>query len=156
MSAVVVKKMQQRALLSAHERCVINWHGCEKRESLFLVISRDMNVDGGSIMSDMNIDKVLMQMRVLAAQAGGASIAQETAASSGVNFSELLGKSVDAVNEAQKLSGDLKSRFEMGDQGVSMVDIAVASEKSRISFTAMTEVRNKLVEAYKDVMSMPV
>ncbi len=107
-------------------------------------------------MSDMSIDKVLMQMRVLAAQAGGVPAAQEAAASGGVNFSELLGKSVNAVNEAQKISGDLKSRFEMGDQGVSMVDIAVASEKARISFTAMTEVRNKLVEAYKDVMSMPV
>lgn len=107
-------------------------------------------------MSDMNIDQVLMQMRVLAAQAGGASAAQETTPSSGVDFSELLGKSISAVNETQKISGDLKSRFEFGDQGVSMVDIAVASEKARISFTAMTEVRNKLVEAYKDIMSMPV
>lgn len=107
-------------------------------------------------MSDMNIDKVLMQMRVLAAQASGAPATAETASTGGVNFSELLGQSVSAVNETQKTSGDLKTRFEMGDQGVSMVDIAVASEKARISFTAMTEVRNKLVEAYKDVMSMPV
>lgn len=107
-------------------------------------------------MSDMNIDKVLMQMRVLAAQASSVPTEQNISASSGVNFSELLGQSVNAVNETQKISGDLKSRFEMGDQGVSMVDIAVASEKARISFTAMTEVRNKLVEAYKDVMSMPV
>ncbi len=107
-------------------------------------------------MSDMNIDKVLMQMRVLAAQASGAPAIAETASSGGVNFSELLGQSVSAVNKTQKTSGDLKTRFEMGDQGVSMVDIAIASEKAKISFTAMTEVRNKLVEAYKDVMSMPV
>lgn len=107
-------------------------------------------------MSDMNIDKVLMQMRVLAAQASGAQSTAEAAPQGGVNFSDLLGNSIKAVNETQKVSSDLKTRFELGDQGVSMVDIAIASEKARISFTAMTEVRNKLVEAYKEVMSMPV
>lgn len=107
-------------------------------------------------MSDMSVDQVLMQMRVLAAQAKGVQSPIEVAPQSGVNFSELMGKSINAVNETQKISGDLKTRFEMGDQGISMVDIAVASEKARISFTAMTEVRNKLVEAYKEVMSMPV
>lgn len=107
-------------------------------------------------MSDMNIDQVLMQMRVLAAQAKGIQATPEMAPQSGVNFSELLGKSISAVNETQKVSSDLKTRFELGDQSVSMVDIAVASEKAKISFTAMTEVRNKLVEAYKEVMSMPV
>lgn len=107
-------------------------------------------------MSDMNIDKVLMQMRVLAAQAKGVNAAPEMSPQGGVNFSELLGNSIKSVNETQKVSGDLNTRFELGDQGVSMVDIAVASEKARISFTAMTEVRNKLVEAYKEVMSMPV
>jgi len=107
-------------------------------------------------MSDMNIDKVLMQMRVLATQAKGINASPETVASGGVNFSDLLGNSIKAVNETEKVSSDLKTRFELGDQGVSMVDIAIASEKARISFTAMTEVRNKLVDAYKEVMSMPV
>lgn len=107
-------------------------------------------------MSDMNIDQVLMQMRVMAAQAKGFQPTAEVAPKEGVNFSELLGNSIKAVNETQKLSGDLKTRFEQGDQSVSMVDIAIASEKAKISFSAMTEVRNKLVEAYKEVMNMPV
>lgn len=107
-------------------------------------------------MSDMNIDKVLMQMRVLATQAKGINAAPETAAPGGVNFSDLLGNSIKTVNEIQNVSSDLKTRFELGDQGVSMVDIAIASEKAKISFTAMTEVRNKLVDAYKEVMSMPI
>ena len=108
-------------------------------------------------MSDMSVDQVLAQMRVLAAQAKGIQPSTESIApQGGVNFSDLLGKSLNAVNETQKVSSDLKDRFELGDQSVSMVDIAVASEKARISFTAMTEVRNKLVEAYKEVMSMPV
>lgn len=108
-------------------------------------------------MSDMSIDQVLMQMRVLAAQAKGFQPAAETAPTpGGVDFSELLGNSIKAVNENQKISSDLKTRFELGDQSVNVVDIAIASEKAKISYTAMVEVRNKLVEAYKEVMSLPV
>jgi len=107
-------------------------------------------------MSDMSIDQVLTQMRVMATKAKGINATAEMVPQGGVDFSELLGKSINAVNESQKISNDFKSRFDLGDKDVSMVDIAVASEKARISFTAMTEVRNKLVEAYKEVMSMPV
>ncbi len=111
-------------------------------------------------MSDVNsisIDQVLSQMRVLAAQAQGQTQPANNAAPvQGPEFSSLLKKSIDAVNEVQQTAGDLKTRFELGDQSVSMVDIAVASEKSKIAFTAMTQVRNKLVQAYQDVMNMPI
>ena len=107
-------------------------------------------------MSDMSVDQVLAQMRVLAAKAQGVQNINETQQPQASNFSEMLGASINAVNDAQKMSGDLKRRFETGDQSVSMVDVAVASEKAKIAFTAMTEVRSKLVEAYKEVMSMPV
>jgi len=32
----------------------------------------------------------------------------------------------------------------------------VASQKASISFQALTQVRNRLVDAYKDIMNMPV
>lgn len=108
-------------------------------------------------MSDMNVDQVLAQMRVLAAKAQqGVQPAQEVQESQRVDFSKLLVNSIDAVNEAQQASSDVKKRFQNGDESITVVDIAIASEKSKIAFTAMTEVRKKLVEAYKDVMSMSV
>lgn len=107
-------------------------------------------------MNNMNVDQVLMQMRVLAAQAKGVQDVSGVESGKDSGFSDLLVKSIDAVNESQQASGDLKKRFEMGDQSVNMVDVAVASEKAKIAFTAMSEVRNKLVKAYQDVMSMPV
>ncbi len=110
-------------------------------------------------MSDMSINQVLAQMRVLSAQAQRGVQAppsvDATKAVEGADFSSLLKNSIDAVNGVQKASGALKKEFEMGGD-VSMVDIAIASEKSKIAFTAMTQVRNKLVQAYKDVMSMPI
>jgi flagellar hook-basal body complex protein FliE len=32
----------------------------------------------------------------------------------------------------------------------------IQAQKASLSFQAMTQVRNKLVEAYKDVMNMPI
>ena len=107
-------------------------------------------------MNNMSVDQVLMQMRVLAAQAKGVQDVSNVEAKGGADFSDILVKSIDAVNDTQKASGDLKKRFEMGDESVSMVDVAIASEKAKVAFTAMSEVRNKLVKAYQDVMSMPV
>lgn len=107
-------------------------------------------------MNNIGVEQVLSQMRTLAAQAQGQKQAQNVSEASGVEFSNLLKTSINAVNDVQKTSGDLKTRFEMGDSSVNMVDIAIASEKSKIAFTAMTQVRNKLVQAYQDVMNMPV
>lgn len=104
----------------------------------------------------MNVDQVLMQMRVMAAQAKGIQDVSQVETKGGADFSDMLVKSINAVNESQQASGDLKKRFEMGDQSVNMVDVAVASEKAKIAYTAMSEVRNKLIKAYQDIMSMPV
>jgi flagellar hook-basal body complex protein FliE len=46
--------------------------------------------------------------------------------------------------------------FEMGDKSLSLADVMVAKEKSGIAFEATIQVRNKVLEAYKQIMSMPV
>ena len=56
----------------------------------------------------------------------------------------------------QMESSRLKKAFELGDPSVDISRVMIASQKSGIAFNAMVEVRNKLVEAYKDVMNMPV
>ena len=38
----------------------------------------------------------------------------------------------------------------------SLTDVMVAQQKASVSFQATLQVRNKLVEAYKDVMNMPM
>ncbi|HMY40869.1 MAG TPA: flagellar hook-basal body complex protein FliE, partial [Marinagarivorans sp.] len=39
---------------------------------------------------------------------------------------------------------------------VDISDVMIASQKASVAFSAMTQVRNKLVDAYKDIMNMPV
>ena len=108
------------------------------------------------MMSDIGIEQVLAQMRVLAARAQGVSSPADVQPANSVDFSQVLKQSINAVNELQKTSSDLKKRMDMGDETVSMVDVAVASEKAKVAFTAMTEVRKKVIQAYQDVLSMPI
>lgn len=76
--------------------------------------------------------------------------------SSAPAFSDMFSDAINAVNDTQKTSGALAKAYERGDTGVTLTQVMVASEKSSVSFKALTEVRNKLVEAYQDVMNMSI
>lgn len=72
------------------------------------------------------------------------------------NFSNMLSNAINGVNEMQLGAKDLTNRFEMGDPSLSLADVMVAKEKSGIAFEATLQVRNKVMEAYKQIMNMPV
>ena len=72
------------------------------------------------------------------------------------NFGNLLTDALKTVNELQQDTGAKKMAFEMGDQNVTLAEVMIASSKSGIALDATVQVRNKFVEAYKEIMSMPV
>ncbi len=102
------------------------------------------------------ISQVLAQMRVMQAQAQSVAPQPVAETSQGVSFGDVMKNSINAVNDLQQTSNELKTRFTQGDDTVSITEVMIASQKSSLAFTAMAEVRNKLVDAYKEVMSMPV
>ena len=104
-------------------------------------------------MSDMNIQQVLNQMRVLA-QNGRLPEAAE--ATGKPEFSKLLAESLKQVNEIQQEAGNLKTAYSTGDPRVDLPEVMVAVQKASVSFEAATQVRNKLLSAYQEVMSMQV
>lgn len=106
-------------------------------------------------MSSPEINQVLAQMRLVQAQAMGGAVAPEQAAPNN-EFGDLLKRSIDAVNDTQKQAGQLRTAFEQGQEGIDLAEVMIAAQKSSVSFQAMSEVRNKLVEAYQNVMRMPV
>ena len=110
-------------------------------------------------MNNVNMNKALLEMQRMAAQAQMQPMqASKISATEGSpqNFTELLQTAVNSVNEAQKLSGKLKKSFEMGDPNVDLPQVMMASQKAGVAFKGILEVRNQLLQAYKDVMSMPV
>ncbi len=103
-------------------------------------------------MSDMNVNQVLAQMRSMSIDA--ANKPQETG--NNVEFSALLKQSINGVNETQKTAGKMAQQFEMGENDISLAEVMISAQKANVSFQAMVQVRNKLVDAYKEVMNMPM
>ncbi|CAD5202243.1 flagellar hook-basal body complex protein FliE [Pseudomonas sp. FEN] len=98
------------------------------------------------------LDMRSMQMDAMA-QPKSAVAAPEV---SGSSFSDLLGSAINKVNNVQQASSQLSTAFEIGKSGVDLTDVMIASQKASVSFQALTQVRNKLVQAYQDIMQMPV
>ena len=73
-----------------------------------------------------------------------------------VDFGELVERSINGVNETQQSARALAERFELGDENVDLVRVMVEMQKARVSFEAVSQVRNKFVEAYREIMSMQV
>ncbi|WP_018693107.1 flagellar hook-basal body complex protein FliE [Algicola sagamiensis] len=72
------------------------------------------------------------------------------------DFGDMLKNAIDKVNDTQQYAKSMVTAVEMGDRSVSLAEAMIAKEKSSIAFEATVQVRNKLVEAYKEIMSMPV
>ncbi len=122
----------------------------------------------------VDVNNVLQQMRLMreqaqagasnpvSADAGTASTLDLRGVNQGPNeiaksdFQNTLNSAIDKVNELQKTSGALAEAYQLGDTRVSLSDVMVASQKSGVAFQAMTQVRNRLVEAYQEVMNMPI
>lgn len=106
-------------------------------------------------MSEIDVNQILSQMRALrnVAQGQGPEVA---AAAPGENFSSLLKQSIDKVNETQMNAAELRDRFVAGDPDADLTRVMVELQKASLSFQAMTQVRNKLVNAYQDIMNMPI
>jgi flagellar hook-basal body complex protein FliE len=108
-----------------------------------------MNLNTSALFNDLPIQG--LQSKGL-----GNDIVGESAKSTAPEFSKMLKQAIENVNGLQQNTGELRNRFEMGDQQVSLGDVMIASNKSSLAFEATVQVRNKMVEAYKSVMSMPV
>lgn len=112
-------------------------------------------------MDKVDTQNLILQMRALSAQAQNQAddpnlVQNETGQAHASGFADLLKRSVDAVNDHQVKSSEMKEAFERGDEDADLTEVMLQAQKASLSFQAMTQVRNKLVEAYKDVMNMPI
>lgn len=106
-------------------------------------------------MNTIDPSQLLSQLRATAAAAQG-GVGEVNPQNSAVDFKELLQQSINNVSEMQSTAGQLAESFEKGDSQVSLEQVMIAKQKANISFQAMLQVRNKLLNAYHEIMSMPV
>lgn len=107
-------------------------------------------------MNEIDTSQLLTQMRAMAAAAQNQQLETTQANPAGSGFGDLLAKSLNSVKELQSESGNLGDAFITGDPKVSLAEVMIAKQKAGIAFEATVQVRNKLLSAYKEIMSMPV
>jgi flagellar hook-basal body complex protein FliE len=106
-------------------------------------------------MSSMQISQVLAEMRALQARASGISEAPAAAAQPS-DFANLMKNSLDHVASMQNQATALADAYEGGDKSVDLTKVMLEVQKADLAFRAMTQVRNKLLDAYTQVMNMSV
>jgi flagellar hook-basal body complex protein FliE len=107
-------------------------------------------------MSQMEINQVLAQIRALSGQTQASPAGSTTQSTGGSEFAKLLRQGVDQVNQSEQRSSELATAFERGTPGVELPQVMLEMQKATVSFRALTEVRNRLVTAYQDIMNMPM
>ena len=70
-------------------------------------------------------------------------------------FGDYIQTAVEAVNETQMNAAEMRDAYERGED-VPLTDVVLSMQKSSLAFEATLQVRNKLLKAYNDVLSMPV
>jgi flagellar hook-basal body complex protein FliE len=69
------------------------------------------------------------------------------------SFGDTLTKAINEVSDTRDRAGDLVQRFASGEN-VELHQVMAASEEAGIALDMMIELRNKVVEAYRSVISM--
>ena len=107
-------------------------------------------------MDTKGIDQMLSVLRATATQASGRANEVPTAGAGGVDFAQVLKSTIEQVNQTQQQADDMAAKFAAGDSSANLHEVMISLQKANLSFQEMVQVRNKLVTAYHDVMSMQV
>lgn len=71
------------------------------------------------------------------------------------SFADTLESALKQVNGAQNRASELSAAYERGET-VDIAKVMLARQEASVGFEATLQVRNKLLTAYRDIMSMPV
>ena len=80
----------------------------------------------------------------------------QPAAVQGAGFQQALTKALGAVSQSQNDANAMQREVQLDNPTVSLEQTMVAMQKAQIGFAATLQVRNRLVQAYSDIMGMQV
>ena len=106
-------------------------------------------------MNKIEAQLLLREMHDLASKAKHIEMEPNTPDAVG-KFGNVLMQQIDKVNEISQTSKDLQEKFVLGDPNVSLPQAMIASQRSSLYTTFLTEARNKVINAYNEIMNMSV
>lgn len=102
------------------------------------------------------VQQIFEAMKSLEVQAKGKTLSIESTDSKTEKFSNVLMKQLDYVNDAQQKAEELQDKFTLGDASISLAQVKSAELKASIYTHGLVNVRNKMVDAYKEIMGMSI
>mgnify|MGYP003591453918 FL=1 len=98
------------------------------------------------------IEGVISQLQTTAMSAR----AQESLPQPTISFAGQLRAALDRIRNKQTAARTQAEKFTLGEPGVALNDVMTDMQKASVSLQMGIQVRNKLVAAYQEVMSMQV
>jgi flagellar hook-basal body complex protein FliE len=109
-------------------------------------------------METTGLDRMLSQLRTaqaLASRKPQTPAVAEASPKQG-DFANVLKSSLSEVARLQNDAAQASKAFTVGDPGTNLQDVMISMQKSTIAFQQTVQVRNKLVQAYHDIMNLQV
>ena len=109
----------------------------------------------------MSVDRVLALRSQILERNAALTRAQQAPAptapaeSKPASFVDTFQDAFKSVNATQAEAGALSESYERGET-IDIAKVMLARQQASVGFEATLQVRNKLLSAYKDIMSMPV
>ena len=99
--------------------------------------------------------QILERNQALSKAAAAPSSPAATQAAGPLSFADTLDQALQSVNQGQNEAAKLSESYERGET-IDIAKVMLARQQASVGFEATLQVRNKILSAYKDIMSMPV
>ncbi len=86
----------------------------------------------------------------------GQQKAAKVDSSTEVGFSQALTNALKSVSQSQTQAAEMQRQVQLENPNVSLEETMVAMQKAQIGFQSALHVRNRMVQAYSDIMNMTV
>jgi flagellar hook-basal body complex protein FliE len=115
-----------------------------------------MSIDATRLMA---MRSAILEQNSALQRAAGIGVGQPAGEANGATrpggFGDALRNALNQVNNAQAQSTSMTEAYERGET-TDIASVMLARQQASIGFEATLQVRNRLLTAYKDIMSMPV
>lgn len=105
-----------------------------------------------------SVENLLAQMRSVARAAQGVDAMGQPDEPSSVQggFAAELARSLNRVSQTQNAADAQARAFELGDPDIGLSNVMIDLQKANLSFQATVQVRNRLVDAYKEIANLSI
>ena len=110
----------------------------------------------GMAISRIDISETLAKIRSISSKT---AVFGEITPVNGSKFGQIMSiakDSIASINTSQLQAESIKNAYISGDPNVSISQVMTTTMKSKVAFEGLLVVRNKLLEAYKEIMNMPI